>query len=457
MSAYCWPPDSQAALLEALCYASRMHFKALSTTTPVTESELRGVINALESIYSPLRSNLRKPSFPDFAAFRRLVLTEVEWTSTPGLPFSKQYTLNSDLFGWNGVTVDDQRTRLVYTAFRSRWNKLLLGTSSDPISLFIKPEPHKQKKRDTQAWRIIHNVSIVDNLIARVVFGSLFDAAIKGYEVVPNKAGWAPSSGGFAWLHSQLGKQKLMADKSAWDFTMQGWPILAFAGLVDRLFEHLESEDDWKVVAGNHLASMFGDCTIAIGEIRVKQLVTGVMKSGWLGTICVNSISQVALHVLACMRLSVDWRPTLPYAMGDDTIQDAAVPPRYLAILQAGGCIVKEFETSDRCAFAGHLFDSVSCVPAYVAKHCWMLLHPDPTTQLESLESYQYLYALHPEMLSIIQTILLAKGGTNRFRSRDLLRCWYHGWETGGKEVKPPPLYYRLLSTCRGLGPRSIR
>jgi len=376
-------------------------------------------------------------------------LRDIEWDSTPGLPFSKQFTVNRDLFGWNGVTVDDAKTNLVYSAVKSRWRQLLVGTASDPIALFVKPEPHKAKKRDTKAWRIIHNVSIIDNLVSRILFGNFLDAAIQDYQLVPSKAGWAPSSGGFAWLHSQLGKTKLMADKSAWDFTMQGWPILAFAGLLDRLYQHLEERDNWKVVAGNHLSSLFGDCTLAIGEIRVKQVVTGVMKSGWLGTIGVNSIAQVALHILAMKRLKADWRSSVPFAMGDDTIQGADVPRDYVKVLQQGGCIVKEHEFSEVCSFAGHTFTGYNCVPSYVAKHCWLLLHPDPSTQLEAIESYQYLYALHPEMLAVIQQILLSKGGASRYRSRELLRAWYYGWESSGDSCTPPQLYRSLLSAVR--------
>lgn len=425
-----------------------MHLRASEDCLPLDRWDLLAVINALEEIYSPLRTKIHKnPVLPTYEQFRYRIVRDIEWDSTPGLPYSQIYTVNRDLFGWNGVFVDDQRTHVVYAAFCARWRELEEAPVAYPISLFIKPEPHKIKKRLQKAWRIIHNVSIIDNLICRFTLGDLLGASISSYQVIPNKVGWAPSWGGYVWMANQIPGFKLMADKSAWDFTCQGWVVLAFAGLVDRLYSHIPSDGTtWRAVLGNHLAILFANCTLAIGSIRVRQRTFGVMKSGWFGTIGLNSVAQVALHVLACRRLGVSWKDSIPLVMGDDTVQSSDVPPRYIEILQKGGCIVKEFFVSDEMQFAGHQFTTETCTPMYITKHVWALLHLDPKVALDALETYQYLYALHPEMLAVVHSLLLHFGGTSRFRSADFLRSWYNGWESYDATNPPITLCNRVCS-----------
>jgi len=414
-----------------------MHLQSVAAMQPVTNLELYMVVNALEDLYSPLKEKLS--SMPDgitYRQFKRLVVGELEWDSSPGLPFSRYYTLNKDLFGWNGVTVDDAKTKVVYAALQQRFRELARGPALDPIALFVKPEPHKLSKRDKQAWRIIHNVSIIDNLVCRVLLGRFFSRSIELYRDIPSKAGWAPSSGGYAWLLNQLPGMKLMADKSAWDFTCQGWVVEAFAGLIDRLYP--DSTPETKTILGHHLSALFGSCTLSIGPARIKQRTRGVLKSGWYGTIGFNSVAQVALHVLAAIRLKEDWRVSVPHSLGDDTVQTALVPPGYLEMIQRGGCIVKEHLVATSIQFGGHEFEGSICVPLYSSKHVWMLLHLDPAVAAEALETYQYLYALSPPMLSIVQSLLKDLGEYTRIRSQDRLNAWYHGWESLGSIEQGP-------------------
>jgi len=355
-----------------------------------------------------------------------LVLANLEWDSTPGIPLNKVATTNGELFGWNGVTIDQTKTRFVYKCVQLRWEELKTQPSLDPLNFFIKLEPHKLKKKVDKAWRLIHGVSIVDNLVSRILLGGFCDQLIEQYTKLPNKAGWSPASGGYKWLYNQLPLKKLMADKSAWDFTMQGWVVQVFCALFDRKFSSWSAET--KIILGNHFAALFHGCVYTVGRFRVRQCAFGIMKTGSFLTIAFNSIAQVILHLLASFRSCTNWKRTLPHALGDDTIQSAAVSQNYLTELRQTGCIIKECEVSESCTFGGHVFNDRDCKPAYGSKHSWLLQHLDPETAKEAVESYQYLYALCPEQLAFIQSILL-KLHPGALRSTSFLAGWYNGVE----------------------------
>ena len=56
-------------------------------------------------------------------------------------------------------------------------------------------------------------------------------------------------------------------------------------------------------------------------------LVKGIMKSGWFGTIAANSIAQLVIHVMVCMRMGLDDETIegIPIVVGgDDVNQDPA-------------------------------------------------------------------------------------------------------------------------------------
>jgi len=425
-----------------------MHQQAkLSCSWPTSQEMLR-VVDALEEVYAIARFQ-EIPEFPDYEFFRKMVIRDVDWTSTPGIPLRKVGSINQEVFGWNGFSVDEQKTRYVYQHVISRYEHLKHYPSLDPIALFIKPEPHKAKKKDQQAWRLIHSVSLVDNLISRILLGGFCDKLIQEYQKVPNKAGWTPSAGGYKWLYSTLLSRSggradfTMADKSQWDFTMQSWVVHAFVMLLERLTSGLEA-DEWQTVLVNHFSALFHGCLFSIGRNYIRQTTYGIMKSGWYGTICFNSIAQVCLHILAAHRAGVNWRKTMPHALGDDTVQPSAgLTPEYEKQLGLTGCVLKEFERRTDVVFGGHTFTAHVCVPTYGPKHAWLLLHLSDEVCAETLESYQMLYTHDKHWLAFIRLLMAKTGNYQLIRSDYFLRSWYDGYESASARRKPDK---RLIS-----------
>jgi len=76
------------------------------------------------------------------------------------------------------------------------------------------------------------------------------------------------------------------------------------------------------------------------------------MKSGWFMTIGVNSIAQIAVHVMVCIRLGMtdDEILNLPIIAGGDDVNQAPVPAgkeAYLAESQKLGIAMEIHERSD--------------------------------------------------------------------------------------------------------------
>ncbi|APG75906.1 hypothetical protein 2 [Hubei sobemo-like virus 16] len=273
-----------------------------------------------------------------------------------------------------------------------------------------------------KAYRIIHGVSIIDNLVARLLFGNQFDNLISNWSVLPSKVGWTPGQGGYKLLAKKY-PYSMSADKSAWDWTMQPWCV----DLMIAMLRNLGPQDeDYSRRVENHLVALFGiGAKFIAGNTVFTQRVQGIMKSGYLGTIHLNSILQTALHILAKIRLGQDVEP-YPDSVGDDTIQrPEADPETYFRTLELGGCVIKQYETVKGVDFVGHRFNEQQCLPNYRSKHCYRLFHAEDQLVPETLEGYQYLYPHDTKFLKAIHSMMVDCDAVDRMRSPSYLRYWY--------------------------------
>lgn len=83
-----------------------------------------------------------------------------------------------------------------------------------------------------------------------------------------------------------------------------------------------------------------------------KPHSAGIMKSGWFMTIVANSIAQLAVHVMACMRLEMTDEEimNLPIVAGGDDVNQAPVPAgieAYLLKAQELGVTMEIHERED--------------------------------------------------------------------------------------------------------------
>jgi len=353
--------------------------------------------------------------------------TVKSWKSSPGWPFKKEHSTMEDLLGWNGYRVDEHKTRYIYHYFVQRWSDLFYKPTADPIYVFVKEEPHKQKKAQNHAWRLISGVSFVDRMVDYFLFGQWFMELQTNWDSLPNKVGWAPSGGGYRWMRSRIHKP-ICYDKEAWDWTVQGWLVDLLYAFTLRM--NVSESLDWQLRVKNRLISIFSQAEFKWQDgCYMEQRVCGIMKSGLLGTIAWNSWFQYALHTVALVRLGERpvWNNAFG-AMGDDTIQELDVPDGYAAMIESLGCKLKEPVYGYE--FAGTIFNT-NPHPAYMAKHMFAMQYAETEdfgTYEEMIASYQYLYAFDEPMLKLLHKTLCKMDRLDLVRSRPYVQAWYDGY-----------------------------
>lgn len=271
---------------------------------------------------------------------------------------------------------------------------------ADPILSFIKPEPHSEAKLADNRLRLISAVGFVDTMVDRVCFGPFARRVLATVGRTPVLIGWSPYQGGYRHLLAQFcGKPALCLDRSGWDWSMPPWLLFVVRDLLHDLavgapkWWHEWLDVRWEV--------LFRDAVFGTRDgFRVQQPGWGVMKSGCYLTILINSVAQVAMHLLACRRLSLDPRLDQFFVMGDDTIQKTLGKDldAYIGELEAMGAILKAPHVSSEYEFCGHRFGSYWMRPAYVPKHVFRIVTAAPEELPELLAAYHWVYVHDPDM-----------------------------------------------------------
>lgn len=316
--------------------------------------------------------------------FDRVVMTRLDWTSSPGYPYIFMATNNRQFFGFDGFAVDPVRADVV-------WHLVLdhiENECADPIRIFIKGEPVKKSKLLKGRARLISSVSVVDQIIDHMLFDAMNDALLDNYLSIPSKVGWSPHGGGWKTIPGEIW---LAADKSSWDWTVMPWLLSGCLEIRARLCRTSgEKFEKWVSLASMRYRLLFdGPLMVNSHGLIFKQKHPGVIKSGCVNTIADNSLMQFYLHVRVSQLLRLDVGSI--FIMGDDTLQrlHPADVKAYIGLLEQF-CIVKEYSyTND---FAGFRFRGRRVEPLYRGKHAYQLLHLNDDFLDEMSSSYQLLY-----------------------------------------------------------------
>lgn len=308
------------------------------------------------------------------------VVAQLDWTSSPGYPWLHQHTTNAGFFevkdGMPSQAALDRCWDIVVTRLRER--------TVDPIRLFIKPEPHKLKKLEARAYRLISSVSVVDQIIDGLLFGDMNQRMIENYLDVPGKVGWSPYVGGWKIMPW---RGNVSLDKSAWDWSVNGWIIQCLYQLRKSLCKNVSEQ--WIDLATWRYRALYEQpLFVTSGGLLLRQKQPGVIKSGCFNTIADNSMAQDLLHVRCCVELGLEIGDLM--SMGDDTTQTWFEGyDRYCEHL-AQYCHVKGSVRGTE--FAGHRFTGLSVEPLYKGKHAFNIMHMNPKYGDETAASYALLY-----------------------------------------------------------------
>lgn len=316
------------------------------------------------------------------------VVAQLDWTSSPGYPYMRNYPTNRDMFKPDLLgQVNPVREELVWQMVQTR----LRERDSDPIRLFIKPEPHKLKKIENHRYRLISAVSVVDQIIDAMLHGECNQRMTEVWPYVPSKSGWSPTNGGYRYIPL---RKWMATDKSGWDWTVRPWLIELTRDLRKMLCQNVEEHPLWwELVLWRYEQLYAHPVFINSYGWLMQQKRPGVQKSGCFNTLSDNCIQQVLLHLRVSKELGI--RPLPMMCMGDDVYQEA--PADVATYLQKLGeyCRVKSADVVPE--FAGYRFMDGRIEPLYKGKHAFVLLHLDERYAQETLDSYTLMYHMSVE------------------------------------------------------------
>ncbi|APG75692.1 hypothetical protein 2 [Beihai sobemo-like virus 21] len=368
------------------------------------------------------------PSFDDFTT---LVNRQLDKNSTPGIPYNTIAPTNAEVFGWDGYKYT-KNLDMLYNDVFERMVDLLSGPASNPINLFLKPEPHKKSKCEAGAWRIIWGCSCVDQMVALVLWYPNVDKIVNQWGMSPSMIGWTPQRGGHKWLSELFNARHesvQCADKSAWDWTVQFWVCVAVSYVLVNLM--VGASEAQRVIAHNHCMAMLGYQTVQFGKKKLKFQIPGRLPSGWFWTIFFNCAGQASVDSLASQRVGEVPDPKLK-AMGDDTAQTVRSDAYWKAVNQL--CIVKQIDTfkpGDEFEFCGTLMNHERGTPAKRGSHAFRLHFLRDECAAEGLVSYALLYAHDPAAFATISALQCEIGRYDTLITRDAAVAWYSGTALG--------------------------
>lgn len=246
----------------------------------------------------------------------------------------------------------------------------------DPIRLFIKGEPHKQSKLDEGRYRIIMSVSLVDQLVARVLFQEQNQREIALWRAIPSKPGFGLSTDeqtaefveSLARL-TNLSPTELIenwkgvvrpTDCSGFDWSVSEWMLQDELEVRNRLTIDLNDltvrlRAGWLYALSNAVLALSDGTLLA-------QTVPGVQKSGSYNT----SSSNSRIRVMAAYHCGASWA----IAMGDDALEST---DSNLAEYKGLGFKVEE---SGQLEFCSHIFRAPDlALPTGVNKMLYKLIH----------------------------------------------------------------------------------
>lgn len=348
------------------------------------------------------------------------VVMDLDLTSTVGLTSLRLYgsTVGEFFKGspFEG-TADPERVELLK---QSVWQRLNNPNQSDPIRVFVKPEPHKRSKLAEGRLRLISAVSLVDAVCDRIMFSWLVKKSLRTIGFNSCAVGLPPFRGGHRWYWEVFRDKKTRAlDMTAWDWAVPGWLLKALRDLVKDFAVCAPAY--WSEWVDARWETLFRDAVFGFADgTTVKQPGWGVMKSGCYLTLLLNTLGQIFRHFMVLETIGVD-RPLSFVCCGDDqTIEDFPEFHQYEAVTRRLGFLLKDSVVSSGAVhFIGFVMYADGFEPEYKEKHGYILSHTPEDKLPALLQSYQYLYAYVPKWFNCIRIYLSKRSPSLVISSRE--------------------------------------
>lgn len=208
---------------------------------------------------------------------------------------------------------------------------------TDEVRVFVKNELHNEEKVRQGRMRIIMSISVIDQIVERVLHGGQNGVEISRWEHIPSKPGLGLHDEGLKSLEQQIARlhKPLSSDVSGFDWSVPQWA--------------LDWDADCRVALSGAgvLASAIRNRTKALSLSRLvysdglcwDQEVPGIQKSGSYNTSSTNSRIRFCLMLIAARR-----RGELGdgLSMGDDAVESCDDATRIVEVYASMGFKLKD-------------------------------------------------------------------------------------------------------------------
>nr|UQB76105.1 RNA-dependent RNA polymerase [Flumine sobemo-like virus 16] len=315
-----WPDRGSQAEFKSLMFQAG---RSIKTNAPENLGE---EISRLEARYPKIQSRpcLRGSQWSHEeceAEIKKIAKCEINRKASPGVPLAA--------YGKTNAEVLDHHLDLVVHLTVSRLfalrDQVIIGKPNpvdlvsrglvDPVRLFVKQEPHPMKKIKDNRFRLISSVSLIDQIIERMIFGPQNKLEICLWDRIPSKPGMGMTLDkqcrslwtDLAMSHSRVPAAE--ADISGFDWSVQDWEL--WADLAIRISLGSFDDDLIKVAVNRWTCFMNSVFQLSDGTL-ISQDAPGLMKSGSYCTSSTNS----RIRCLMAYIIGSDWC----IAMGDDSV-----------------------------------------------------------------------------------------------------------------------------------------
>jgi len=288
--------------------------------------------------------------------------------STPGIPWIKLGKTKGEVLQNHGDLIADAVIdRLNVLASDDICDldefQMLDRFANDPIRLFIKQEPHSTAKLQEGRLRLISSMSLVDELVTRILFSPQVAIELTNWEFIPSKPGMGVSTDEQqASLNLQIDALRAQGpikslDMSMWDWSVPEWLI----ELDSFVFLYGEEEDSmwYKVLRGFQQSCVTRLFSTSDGRL-IQVDVRGIQNTGSFITARRNSAMRVLLGFLAGSKDII--------AMGDDSVE--VVSDGYMKRYAELGFEPKSVHDHDdvTASFCSHTFNGTIAIPENIGK-----------------------------------------------------------------------------------------
>lgn len=253
------------------------------------------------------------------SVIKHFLSEEINQHASPGVPYAA--------FGKTNKIVLTTHRALIVRLVKDRLRRLATGDCfalsaeervqqgfCDPVRLFVKDEPHSIDKIKTGRLRLIMSISLVDQLVERVLNYRLNQSELASWPHIPSKGGSSMSK--FAdrmhvvdWMRD---RDMAEGDISGFDWSVKAWELRFDADL--RIALSPGAGVYWRIALLQRVDCLSLSVFSLSDGTMIAQRVKGIQKSGSYNTTPTNSHIRVMLAYLTGAEEAI--------ALGDDGLED---------------------------------------------------------------------------------------------------------------------------------------